>query len=164
MNINRDIKKDNIFIMYSWKLKKMYEKAFYSIIDELKLAQAEADILLFLNNNKPLDTAKDITEYRFISKSMVSKSVESLLKKGYLSCNADSTDKRSIHLIIEPVAIPTVKKLLEVQKNFLSILFKDIAEDEYEATKRVLNKINYNISSEYEDNYVEDQNGNNTRK
>lgn len=145
-----EIKKDNIFIMYSWKLKKMYEKAFYSTTNELKLTQAEVDIILFLNNNKPLDTAKDITEYRFISKSLVSKSVESLLKKGYLSCKTDSTDKRIVHLMIEPKAVPVVEKLLAVQKNFMSILFKGITDDEYEATKRVLNKINFNISSEYE--------------
>ncbi len=156
MNIKIEIKKDNIFIMYSWKLKKMYEKAFYSINDELKLTQAEVDIILFLNNNKPLDTAKDITEYRYISKSLVSKSVESLLKKGYLSCKTDSSDKRIVHLMIEPVAIQMVEKLLAVQKNFMSILFNGITDDEYEVTKRVLNKINYNISSKYEDKNVED--------
>lgn len=146
-----DIRTDNAFIMYSWKLKKMYEKAFYSTTVELQLTQAEIDILLFLNNNKPLDTAKDITEYRYISKSMVSKAVDTLLKKGYLSCNTNSSDKRSIHLTIEPVAFPVVDKLLEVQKSFLRVLFKDITEDEYEITKRVLSKISNNISEEYED-------------
>lgn len=136
--------------MYSWKLKKMYEMAFYSIIDELKLTQAEVDILLFLNNNKPLDTAKDITEYRYISKSLVSKSVESLLKRGYLSCETDSKDKRIIHLTIEPPAIEIVDRLLAVQRNFVATLFKDITDEEYEITKKVLSKINYNISNGYE--------------
>lgn len=150
--------------MYSWKLKKMYEKAFYSIADELKLTQAEVDILLFLYNNKPLDTAKDITEYRYISKSLVSKSVESLLKKGYLSYEIDSADKRIIHLMIKPSAIGVVDKLLAVQNNFIRILFKDITDEEYEVTKRVLNKINGNILNEYKDKYAEDKNGNNTRK
>lgn len=137
--------------MYSWKLKKMYERAFYSITNELKLTQAEVDILLFLNNNKPLDTAKDITEYRYISKSLVSKSVESLLKKGYLSYETDATDKRIIHLKIEPSTMQVVYKLLAVQKNFMRILFNDITDEEYEVTKRVLNKIELNISKEYED-------------
>lgn len=145
------INKDNIFMKFSWKLKKMYEKAFYLCEEELKLSQGEIDVLLFLHNNEPLDTAKDIVKYRYISKSMVSKSIDSLLKKGYLSCSTDSTDKRSIHLIIQPVAMPIVKKLLVVQERFLTILINDITENEYQVIKRVFDKINNKISKELED-------------
>lgn len=82
---------------------------------------------------------------------MVSKSVDSLLKKNYLSSKTDSSDKRLIHLVVEPVAIPLIKKLLVVQKSFLNVLFTDITEEEYEQTKRVLHKINKNLSKEYEE-------------
>lgn len=164
MNMKVEIKKDNIFMMFSWKLKKMYEKALYLSTKEFQLTQGEIDVLLFLFNNKPLDTAKDIVQYRYISKSMVSKSVDSLLKKSYLSCQTDSTDRRNIHLMIEPIAIPVVEKLLAVQKNFLNVLLNDITEDEYKVIKRVFSKINNNISNEFEDNLEEDKNGKNTRK
>ncbi len=151
-----DIKKDNIIMKYSWKIKKMYEKAFYTTAEELQLTQGEIDILLFLSNNMPLDTAKDIVQYRFISKSMVSKSVDSLIKKGYLSYKTDLADKRSIHLTLEPEVIPIVVVLQAVQRNFLSVLLNDITEEEYEITKKVLNKIDNNISYEYGDKSMED--------
>jgi DNA-binding MarR family transcriptional regulator len=147
-----DIREDNIFILSSWKFKKMYEKAFYPTTKELQLTQGEIDVLLFLFNNKPLDTAKDIAKYRSISKSMVSKSLDSLIKKGYLSGETDSADKRSIHLTIGPAAVPAVEKLAQVQKSILKSIFYDITEDEYEVMKRIFNKIDSNISKELEDN------------
>ena len=151
-----DIKKDNVIMKYSWRIKKMYEKAFYPSIEELRLTQGEIDILLFLSNNKPLDTAKDIVQYRFISKSMVSKSVDLLTNKGYLSYKTDLTDKRSIHLTLEPAVIPIVDILQAVQRNFLCVLLKDVSEEEYEITKKVLNKIDNNISYAYGDKAMED--------
>lgn len=156
--------KDNIFMTFSWKLKKNYEKFFFKSAEELQLTQGEIDILLFLFNNKPLDTAKDIVQYRYISKSMASKSIDSLLKRGYLSCETDLVDKRNIHLRIDPVAIPVVEKLLAVQKSFLKVLFNDITENEYEVMKRIFNKISNNFLVQLEDKTEEERNGNNTRK
>lgn len=147
-----DIREDNIFILSSWKFKKMYEKAFYPTTKELQLTQGEIDVLLFLFNNKPLDTAKDIAKYRSISKSMVSKSLDSLLKKGYLSSETDLSDRRSIHLTIQPEAVPKVERLASVQKSILKSIFSDITEDEYAVMKRIFNKISDNISKVLEDN------------
>lgn len=159
-----DIKENNIFIMSSLKLKKMYEKSFYPVTKELQLTQGEIDVLLFLFNNKPLDTAKDIAKYRSLSKSMVSMSVDTLLRKGYLSCKTDVTDKRNIHLTIEPDAIPIINKLLAIQKSFLSILFHDITEEEFQVMKRVFNKIDNNISKNFEIKLEDENDANNTRK
>lgn len=147
-----DIREDNIFILSSWKFKKMYEKAFYPTTKELQLTQGEIDVLLFLFNNKPLDTAKDIAKYRSISKSMVSKSLDSLISKGFLTGEADSSDKRSIHLTILQEAVPKVGRLAEVQKRILRSLFSDITEDEYAVMKKIFNKIDTNISKQLEEN------------
>lgn len=141
--------RDNIFLTSSWKLKRMYQKAFCSTAGALELTQGEIDVLLFLFYHKPLDTAKDIVEYRSISKSMVSKSVDSLIKKGYLSCQPDSVDKRNIHLLIQPAADRVVETLVAVQKEFFQILFSDITEEEYAVAKKILTKINNNISNKF---------------
>lgn len=147
-----DIREDNIFILSSWKFKKMYEKAFYPTTKELQLTQGEIDVLLFLFNNTPLDTAKDIAKYRSISKSMVSKSLDSLLQKGYLSGETDPSDRRSIHLAILPEAVSKVERLASVQKSILKSIFSDITEDEYAVMKRIFSKISDNISKVLEDN------------
>lgn len=144
LNIN------SIYLKFSWKSKKVYEKMFYSVIEELQLTQNEIDVLLFLINNKLLDTSKDIVEYRAISKSMVSKSVDSLFKKGYISYETDKTDKRCIHLKINPIAIPIARKLQEVQRKFFDVLCRGISVEEYGLIEGVLSKMYQNITEELE--------------
>ena len=124
---------------------------FYQVSEELELTQNEIDVLLFLHNNAPLNTASDIARYRAMSKSMISKSVDSLYKRGYLSYDIDELDKRCIHLKIEPVAMPIVKKLHEVQKQFFDILTSNISEEEYKVMETVLNKMYENIIDELEE-------------
>ena len=85
--------KNSLFLIFSWKIKKVYEKMFYQVSEELELTQNEIDVLLFLHNNAPLNTASDIARYRAMSKSMISKSVDSLYKRGYLSYDIDELDK-----------------------------------------------------------------------
>ena len=143
--------KNSLFLIFSWKIKKMYEKMFYQVSEELELTQNEIDVLLFLHNNAPLNTASDIARYRAMSKSMISKSVDSLYKRGYLSYDIDELDKRCIHLKIEPVAMPIVKKLHEVQKQFFDILTSNISEEEYKVMETVLNKMYENIIDELEE-------------
>lgn len=143
--------KNSLFLIFNWKLKKMYEKMFCQLIEELQLTQNEIDVLLFLNNNSPLDTARDISRYRAMSKSMISKSVDALYKKGYLSYETDEIDKRCIHLKIEPMAIPIVEKLNKVQKKFFDILTYNITREEYKAMETVLNKMYQNIVDKFEE-------------
>ena len=140
---------NSFFLIFSWKLKKAYEKIFYPLAESLKLTQNEIDVLLFLYNNEPLDTASDIAKYRAMSKSMISKSVDSLYRKKYLSYEMDSIDKRCIHLKIEPVAIPIVERLYLVQKDFFAILARDLTHKEYEAMEAVLKKMYKNIIDKF---------------
>lgn len=143
--------KNSLFLIFNWKLKKAYEKTFYPLTEELQLTQNEIDVLLFLYNNASLNTASDIARYRAMSKSMISKSVDSLHRKGWLSYETDEIDKRCIHLKIEPVAILIVEKLHEVQKDFFDNLTYNITEEEYQAMKTVLNKMYQNIINRFEE-------------
>lgn len=143
--------KNSLFLIFNWKLKKVYEKMYCQLTEELQLTQNEIDVLLFLNNNSPLDTARDIARYRAMSKSMISKSVDSLYRKGFLSYETDETDKRCIHLKFEPVAIPMVEKLYKVQKGFFDTLTYNITEEEYQAMETVLNKMYQNIIDQLEE-------------
>ena len=86
-----------------------------------------------------------------MSKSMISKSVDSLYRKGYLSYEIDEIDKRCIHLKIEPVAILIVEKLYEAQKEFFNILTSNITDEEYKAMETVLNKMHQNIIDQFEE-------------
>ncbi|WP_406241887.1 MarR family transcriptional regulator [Tissierella carlieri] len=65
------------------------KKMFCKLTEELQLTQNEIDVLLFLHNAAPLNTASDIARYRAMSKSMTLKSVDALHRKGYLSYETD---------------------------------------------------------------------------
>ncbi len=142
--------KKSFLLRFNWKLKKVYEKMFYYLTVELHLTQNEIDVLLFLYNNNSLNTASDIARYRAMSKSMISKSVDSLYRKGYLSYEADKTDRRCIYLIIQPAATPIMKKLYAVQQEFFAVLSCNITEKENEVMETVLNKMYQNIVDQYE--------------
>lgn len=85
---------------------------------QLSSYQNEIDILLFLANNQPYDTSRDIVEYRALSKSHVCKSVDSLLRKGYLKGEQDQRDRRLIHLKLQPEAMPAVREAQQMQQDF----------------------------------------------
>lgn len=143
--------KNSLFLIFNWKLKKAYEKVFHELIEEFKLTQNEIDVLLFLYNNAPLDTASDIARYRAMSKSMISKSVDSLYRREYLLYETDSMDKRCIHLKISSVAKPIIERLYQIQKDFFTTLTSNITEEEYKAMETVLNKMYDNIIGQLDD-------------
>ncbi len=140
-----DYNKSSHFLKFSWEFRKAYSNLFNRVREETKLTQNEIDVLLFLNNNAPLDTATDIVNYRAMSKSMISKSVNSLYRKNYLSYETDKRDKRCIHLKLEEEAAPIIEKLESVQLLFFSTLVKNVTKDEIETVKGVFNKIYANI-------------------
>ena len=65
--------------------------------------------LLQFANNPNFDTARDITEFRGLSKSQVSQAVDLLAAEGLLQRSPDTTDRRIVHLSIteegQPIAI-----------------------------------------------------------
>ena len=130
--------------MFSWILKKGYEKSLQEVLVKYKLNQAEGNVLLFLYNNE-LDTAKDISEYRSISKSLVSKSIDSLHKKGYIYIKEDKEDKRVNRLYLTKASKNVVKNLHLAQMNFFRLLEKDIEKDDLLLVDEILKKIYNNV-------------------
>lgn len=151
MQETKENQQNSLFLIFNWKLKKAYETIFQKVSEEFKLTQNEIDVLLFLKNNAPLNTARDIARYRAMSKSMISKSVDSLYKRGYLSYEIDESDKRCIHLNINPIASEIVDSLSKIQKTFFITITKDITEDESKIVQRVLNKMQENINDRFTD-------------
>mgnify|MGYP001067372965 CR=1 FL=1 len=146
--------KNILFLKFSWKLKKAYERTFQELVEEFQLTQNEIDVLLFLYNNAPLDTASDIAKYRAMSKSMISRSVDSLYTKDYLFYERDERDKRCLHLKIRSTAIARVEKLQRAQVDFFASLTKGITSGEYKIAETVLNKMYQNVIG-----YLDDQKG-----
>ena len=131
-------------------IKHLYGNRCKEISSNYHLTKNEIDILLFLANNQPYDTSRDIVEYRALSNSHVCKSVDSLLRKGYLKGEQDQRDRRLIHLKLQPEAMPAVREAQQMQQDFFNTIYRGIPVDELETVKAAFHKIARNIREDYQ--------------
>lgn len=129
----------------SRQFKKLYDKLISDMASHYGLTPNEVNILLFLANNPECDTATDIAEARCLAKSCVSRSVDSLIRQGFLSAGEDEKDRRILHLSILPAAADLVRDAQLTQETFLSCVFEGFSETERRAFDHLTEKILHNI-------------------
>lgn len=128
-------------LLCSAQFKKLYDKKVRGMADQYGLTPNEVNILLFLVNNPDYDTAKDIVEMRQLPKSCVSKSVDSLIRQGFLTSREDEKDRRILHLSILPAAVNVVQDAQNTQHEFLSCIYKNFTEPERQTLERLAQKL-----------------------
>lgn len=116
-------------------------------ISSYKLSPNEIDILVFLDIQNELDTASDIVEAFEISKSLVCRSVDSLIKRKYIDTVKDDKDKRITHLKLRDEAKPIVTTLRSNRDKIIKDLVKGISDDDIRTFNYVLNKMRFNLLS-----------------
>ena len=94
------------------------------------LSMREINVLLFLSNNPGYDTARDITEYRGISKSQVSQAVEFLVELSYLTRTPDPDDRRLLHLALTEEGLALARECKAVQARCGQDLLDGMTEDQ----------------------------------
>lgn len=143
---NKSQVEESLFIIMS-KFIKEYRKISFKSVEGYGLTPSEIDILMFLFNNAPFDTAKDISRYRGISKALVCRSVESLSKRGLISTVVDEKDRRIIHLLLNENAWEIVDKL-KISKNiFMDKILEGIKEEDVKIFIKVFNSMLDNINN-----------------
>ena len=115
-----------------------------TVISSYKLSPSEIDILVTLDIGV-YDTAKEISENFEISKSLVCRSVDSLIKRGYIDTKKDEKDKRVIHLILREEARPIVNALKSNREKSTEVLLNGIDEEELKVFNNVLDKMKNNL-------------------
>lgn len=138
-------KNRRLLLSVAWQGNKVYESMCTGLSGEYGLTQNEIDVLSFLNTFHDLNTAKDIAKYRVISKSLICKSVKSLVDRGFLSCVQDSEDKRLIHLYITEKAKPAADKIVKTRSEFIKFMYRGVTPEEEKVLASVLNKISANL-------------------
>lgn len=78
---------DHLFLF-----KRLYDQTMDPIAQQWDLTRMELDILLFLANAPAYDTAADIVERRRLTKSHVSVSIHSLIRRGWLERSPTSPE------------------------------------------------------------------------
>lgn len=132
-------------LTFGWVFNKGYERICANARKEFGLTQNEADVLLFLTNNKGFNTAMDIVRYRCSSKALVSRSIDSLTARGFLTTRTDPDDRRFTRLYVTPEAQEAVAVLTQAQHEYFQMLSEEITAQEQETLTAVLQKFSAKI-------------------
>lgn len=136
---------DENFILSFQKIKKYYEKMYSKVRKSYNLTQNEIDVLIFLKRHPDMDTAGEIACGQSLSRSLVCKSVESLLDNQYLIAAEDREDRRYLHLKLTERAEALLRELLQVREDFWSILKHNITREEMDIFLRVFDQMEQNL-------------------
>lgn len=139
---------DGFVITFS-RMEKLYKKmCFDAVADYVQFTPNEILVMMFLSNedNAPFDTATDIANYRNISKSLVTRSVDSLCQKGFLVQERDKHDRRQIHLRLTPQSCDIVKRLHSCRKAFDDQIKTGISDEDRKTMERVNRIIENNLN------------------
>ena len=128
------------------QLVKLYHLSSHEICESFSITQAELDILSFLHNNPNQDTAKTICEIRFLKKSIVSQSIDKLVKRGFIEKTADTDDRRLLHLALTPAADKCIERIDAMQSGYFRNIFSCYTEEELESMTALAAKLENHIT------------------
>lgn len=116
-----------------------------SVRDE-GITQNEIEVLLFLERGR-FDTARDISQVRGMPRSLVSKAVDQLVKRGFVEACQDREDRRVVHLRLLPPAKELVERLVRARKEFFTQLCQGITQEEAAAFYSMVEKMTKNLNA-----------------
>ena len=104
-------------------------------------------MLSFLLNNPEYNTAKDIVEYKGMSKSLVCRSVELLINKKYIKATPNPKDKRLQNLEFCGDGLKIADELCKARKNFSDIVTQGFSSEELQLMDSMINRMMQNIEN-----------------
>lgn len=138
---------DHLELLLNGQLyKKLSEVVYKPVTNDYGLSMFDIKLLLFLKEHDMYDTARDIVEIHYLTKSYVSKAIEALIVKGYLKRKPDMHDRRCIHLEIQEKALPVIDYVKAKQKELIEILFNGLTGEERSIIRGIAEKISSNIA------------------
>ena len=136
-------------------IKALYSKCVERVCVKHNITRMELDILLFLANNPCFDTATDIIEVRYLSKSQVSSSIKLLEQYGYLRKEYLESNRKTAHLRICKEAMDIIHDGQAAQEKFVSIMLDGFSQEEINSMKQYNDQILRNINACLNGNEVE---------
>lgn len=141
--------KKNLLISLS-KLSKMYRAEVKAEMSDSDFSPNELDLITFLSNNE-MDTSKEIADSLGLSKSLIARSVDSLVAKGYLETRVDKEDRRYIHLVLTDHAKPIADRLRDRRKQFIASMTEGISQEQFTKFEEALEKMIANVERKEEE-------------
>lgn len=118
-----------------------YAKKIKDSFQEFNFSPNEISILIILKNNSTITKSTELKVVLGVSKTLISRSVDSLEKKGLIRICIDEKDTRIHHLRLTDACKPILKTIDEEIGKINKTLFYDVSVDEMKNLKQTMNKI-----------------------
>ena len=87
----------------------------------------EVNILIFLARNPSLNTGRDLSICLDVSKGLVCRSVDALIKKEMITARDDPDDRRIQRLVLTKKADPVIQEIFKVNQEISKDIFQGIS-------------------------------------
>lgn len=128
-------------------IKTLYAKCVGVVCEKYQISRMELDILLFLANNPRYDTATDIVEIRYLSKSQVSGAIKLLEEREWIDKVYASDNRKTAHLKICEGAAAVIADGKEAQEMFFDVMMRGFTQEEIGRMRGYTGRIWENIDS-----------------
>lgn len=128
------------------RVRRLYAKVCESALEKHNFAPSEINIMIFLSSNPEINIGKDLVYYLGVSKSLIARSVDNLVKQGLLLTKEDEHDKRIQHLLLSEKSNEIIEIFKSKRKDLESMLLKGVSKEELELLEVVTSKINQNVN------------------
>lgn len=114
-------------------------------LEPFGLTGTEGDLLFLLVTGSDNLQQEQLAEQLDIGKAVVSRAVDSLVSKGYVSRTRSNTDGRAYTINLTDKALKISKSIAEVYDNLYSLARKGIADDDFINIETLLSRISKNL-------------------
>lgn len=129
------------FLRISNQMRDYYAKKIKDSFQEFNFSPNEISILIILKNNSTITTSTELKVVLGVSKTLISRSVDSLEKKGLIRICIDEKDTRIHHLRLTDACKPILKTIDEENGKINKTLFYDVSVEEMKSLKQTMNKL-----------------------
>ena len=128
-------------LSYLSQIREVYAERLNIKFQEENFSPNEISVLILLSNNKSINTSSQLTTILGVSKSLVSRSLAALERKGLIQTREASGDRRSREIYLTASASAVTKQLSEGIKEINEVVLADISEEEMRMMKETMEKI-----------------------
>lgn len=129
------------FLRISNQMRDYYAKKIKDSFQEFNFSPNEISILIILKNNSTITTSTELKVVLGVSKTLISRSVDSLEKKGLIRICIDEKDTRIHHLRLTDACKPVLKTIDEEIGKINKTLFYDVSVEEMRNLKQTMSKL-----------------------
>lgn len=128
-------------LSYFNQIRKFYANELNRRLKDENFSPNEISILILLSHNKTIDTLSDLRMILGVSKGLISRSIDSLIKKNMIESVVDKYDKRIHRLCLTKESYSVIEKINHETKKINQEYLRNIDEKDIHHMEETMLKI-----------------------